>query len=42
MKIKNKRYKNLRFEDYKYCLEAAQLENKINQPENNKLDVDSL
>ena len=30
------------FEDYKYCFEATQLENEINQLEKNKLNVDSL
>ena len=29
-------------QDYKSCLEAAQIENKINHLENNKIDVDSL
>ena len=29
--------KNFKFEDYKHCLEATQLENKINQPEKIKL-----
>ena len=32
----------LKFEDYKHCLEATQLENKINQLEQIKPDVDSL
>ena len=48
MKIKNKRYKkvchekNLKFEDYKNSLEAAQTENQINNLEKNKIDIDSL
>ena len=33
--------RKLKFEDYKHCLEASQLENKINQLEKNKVDVDS-
>ena len=32
----------LKFEDYKNCLEAAQIENKINHLEKNIIDVDSL
>ena len=28
--------------DYKHCLEVTQLENKINQLEQNELDVNSL
>ena len=32
----------LKFEDYKHCLEATQLKNKINQLEKYKLDVSSL
>ena len=32
----------LKFEDYKHCLEATQLENKINQLEQIKPNVDSL
>ena len=31
-----------KFEDYKHCLEATQLENKLNQLEKNKLDKYSL
>ena len=34
--------RKLKFEDYKNCLEAAQIENKINHLEKNKMDVDSL
>ena len=34
--------RKLKFEDYKNCLEAAQIENKINHLENNKMDGDSL
>ena len=32
----------LKFQDYKNCLEAAQIENKINHLEKDKVDVDSL
>ena len=32
----------IKFEDYKNCLEATQLENKINHPDKNEIDVDSL
>ena len=32
----------LKFEDYKNCFEATELENKINQLAKNKLDDDSL
>ena len=48
MKIKSKRHKKsaikrkIKFEDFKHCLEAIQLENKISQPEINKFDVDSV
>ena len=48
MKKKKKKQKKcvikgkLKFEDYKHCLEATQLENKINQLEQIKPDVDSL
>ena len=31
-----------RFEDDRSCLEAAQIENKINHLEKNKIDIDSL
>ena len=31
----------LKFEDYKHCLEATQLENKINNLEKNTLNVDN-
>ena len=34
--------KKLKFEDYKNCLEAAQIENKINHLENSKINVHSL
>ena len=34
--------RKLKFEDYRNCLEAAQIENKINNLEKNKIDVDSL
>ena len=32
----------LKFENYKNCLEATQLENKTNHLEKNEIDVDSL
>ena len=47
MKIKSKRHKKsaikrkVKFEDFKHCLEAIQLENKISQPEIDKFDEDS-
>ena len=46
MKIKNKRRKNaikrkLKFQDYKNCLEAVQIDNKKNHLEKNKFDIDS-
>ena len=31
-----------KFENYKNCLEATQLENEINYLENNKIDIDSV
>ena len=34
--------KKLKFENYKNCLEATQLENKINYLEKNKTDIDSI
>ena len=34
--------RKLKFEDYKHCSEATQLENKINRLEKNKLDVNGL
>ena len=34
--------RKLIFKDYKNCLEAAQIENEINNLEKNKIDVDSL
>ena len=34
--------KTLKFEDYKHCLEAAQVESKINNLEKSKIDGDSL
>ena len=45
---KNKRHKKtvikrkLKFQDYEGCLEAAHTENKINDFEKNKIDVNSL
>ena len=32
----------LKFENYKNCLEATQLENKISYLEKNKINIDSL
>ena len=32
----------IKFENYKSCLEAAQLKNKINHLEKNKINIDSL
>ena len=34
--------RKLKFENYKHCLEATQLQNKINHLEKNEIDVDSL
>ena len=34
--------RKLKFQYYKNCLEAAQIENKISNLEKNKIDVDSL
>ena len=34
--------RKLKFEDYKNCLKSAQIENKINHLERNKIDLDSL
>ena len=34
--------KKCKFKNYKNCLQAAQIENKINHLEKNKIDVDSL
>ena len=34
--------RNATFEDYKNCLEAAQIENKVNHLDKNKIDADSL
>ena len=33
--------RELKFQDYKNCLEAAQIENKISHLQQNKIDVDS-
>ena len=35
------RKRNLRFENYKNCLKATQLENKIKNLEKNEIDMDS-
>ena len=48
MKTKNQKAqksvikRKLNFKGYKYCLEETQLENKLNQLQKNKFDVDSL
>ena len=34
--------RKLKFQDYRNCLEAAQIENKNKPLEKNKIDVDSL
>ena len=34
--------RKLKFENYKNCLEATELENKINYLEKNKIDIDSI
>ena len=34
--------RNRKFEDYKNCSEAAQIENKVNHLEKNKIDVDGF
>ena len=34
--------RRLKFENYKNCLEATQLENEINYLEKNKVDIDSI
>ena len=34
--------RKLKFENYKNCLEATQLENKTNYLEKNQIDIDSL
>ena len=34
--------RKLKFENYKNCLEATQLENKINYLEKNKIDINSV
>ena len=34
--------KNLKFQDYKNCLEAAQIERKVNYLRKKKIDVDRL
>ena len=39
-KQKSKRHKKVHIKDSKYCLEATQLENKINQPQICKPNVD--
>ena len=39
-KQKHKKKRKPKFEDYKNCLEVAQVENKINHLKENKIDVD--
>ena len=34
--------RKVKFENYKNCLEASQLENKINYLEKTKIDIDSI
>ena len=34
--------RKLKFQNYKNCLEATQLENKINYPEKNKTEIDNF
>ena len=34
--------RKIKFQNYKNCLEAIQLENKINYPEKNKIEIDSF
>ena len=34
--------REFKFENYKNCLEATQLENKVNHLEKNKTDIDSI
>ena len=34
--------RKIKFQDYKNCLEAAQIKNKLNHLAQNKIDVDSL
>ena len=41
-KQKAQKKRKLKFENYKNCLEATQLENKINYIEKNKIDIDSI
>ena len=43
MKIKKRVIKrHFKFQDYKHCLEAAQIERRINYLRNKKIDVDSF
>ena len=41
-KVQKSVIKKCKFKDYKNCLQAAQIENKINHLEKNKIDVGSL
>ena len=40
--LKEKQKRKLKFEDYKNCIEATELENKINYLEKDKIETDSL
>ena len=40
--LRAKTYNKFKSEDYKNCLKGAQLENKTNQQEKNKVNLDSL
>ena len=42
MVVKTKKQKKLKFEIYKNCLEATQLENKTSHLEKNKIDTDNI
>ena len=43
MKTKSKSHRRrLKFENFKHCLKATQLENKISYTEKNKNDMDSI
>ena len=34
--------RKIKFEDYKNCLKATKLENRVNQPRKNKVNIDSI
>ena len=42
MKIKKQKQIKFKFQTYKNCLEALQLENRINYLEKIKIDIDSI